>query len=387
MEVLLNISVILVFGLLGSSLAKIFKFPNVIGYIVAGVLIGPFGFNFINSNDLQNLDILSTIAMALISFLIGSELRIKYIKKLGKKPFIISIIISLTTFIIVSLGLYLISNSLGLSLILGSIASATAPPTILMVLKEYHAKGKLTDHILSVMAIDDIVSLILFGFSLVIAKNINMGVINLNGLLEPFIEIFISILIGISSGLIIGKMSKRLSKENNLLICTLVFIFIPIVICDYLKISPFLSMIITGFTYVNFFKDRSTHKLVDTVDYISLPFLLIFFVVSGVSIDFSLLPIIGFIGIMYMLLRITGKIVGGYIGGTLVKSDHSIKKNLGCSLLSQTGLAVGLATTTLLVLPNEGQIIVAIVIISSFVFDFITPFILKNRLKNLKEIK
>lgn len=387
MVILLKITIILVFGLLASSLVKHFKMPNVIGYILVGVLIGPFGLNFINSNDLTNLDILSTIALSIISFLIGSELRIKYIKRLGKKPFIISLIISLTTFVIVSLGLYLISNSLGLSLILGSIASATAPPTILMILKEYHAKGKLTDHILSVMAIDDIVSLILFGFSLVVAENMNSGIISLGGLLEPFVDIFLSILVGTSCGVIIGAMTKWLSKQNNLLICALLFIFIPIVICDYLKLSPFLSIIITGFIYVNFFKGRSTHKLVDMIDYISLPFLLIFFVVSGASIDFSLLPVIGFMGVIYMLLRIIGKILGGYLGGYLVKSDNLIKKNLGCCLLSQTGLAVGLATTTLLVLPNEGQIVLAITVISSFVFDFITPFVLKNRLKKLKEIK
>lgn len=387
MDVLFNITTILIFGLFFGNLVKHFKLPNVIGYLLAGIVIGPFALNLVEVGDLKALDVLSTIALGIISFLIGAELKIKNIKKIGAKPFIISIIISLTTFLVVVTGIYLVSKSFSMALILGSIASATAPPTVLMVLKQYKAKGKLTNHILSVMAIDDIVSIILFGFCLMVAKNMNSEVVNLAQLLEPLKEIVLSLVIGVGSGLIIGTISKRLAKSTDIVIVALLSIFVPLIICNYFELSPFLTCVIAGFIYVNLFKGRSTHKLIDTIDYISPPILLMFFVMSGISIDFKLIPVIGILGLCYIILRIIGKVIGAYMGGSLVKSDVKISRSLGCCLFPQTGVAIGLATATLIVLPNEGEIIVAIVIISSFVFDFISPFILKNRLKAFKEIK
>lgn len=387
MDVLFDITVILLFGLFTCNLIKRFKLPNVIGYLLAGIIIGPFLIKFLDFSDLEKLDILSMIALGIVSFLIGAELRINNIKKIGSKPFIMSIVISLTTFIIVSSGLFIISNSLVLSLILGSIASATAPPTIMMIFKQYHAKGKLTNHILGIMAIDDITSIILFGFSLMIAKNINNEIITFNQWLDPLKEILLSLLVGISSGIVLGIISKYFAKGSDNLIVSLLFIFIPIIICDYIDLSPFLTFIIMGFTFVNLFKVRLVNKISDTIDYFSVPILLIFFVISGANIDFKLIPLTGLITLAYILFRTIGKIIGAYLGGSLVKSDLKIKKNLGCCLLSQTGVAIGLATTTLLVLPKEGEIIVAIIIVSSFVFDIISPFILKNRLKFFNEIK
>lgn len=387
MDTIYHLVCILLFGLFFGYSMKYFKLPSVTGYLIAGIVIGPFLLGFIHKGDLENLEIFSTIALAFISFLIGSELKIKMLKRVGGKLFLIALATSLTTFAFVTLGTYLYTKSLSSSLLLGAIAASTAPSAILLIVKEYKARGSFTNHLLGIIAIDDIISIVIFGFVLVIAGGMNSGSSSLLHLLEPFRDIALSIVYGLITGLSLGLISTFLKSPTERMILAYLGIGIPILVCYNQNISPLLTCMLTGFIFVNTYKTKVTEPIIRNIDSISPPILLIFFVVSGASLDISLLPSIGWVGILYIVCRMVGKSIGSRMGCTLTHTKNPMKKYLGITLLSQTGIAIGLASTSMLVLPLEGDMIMTVVIASSFLFDIVSPFIVKMVLKKVGDSK
>lgn len=386
MEVLVSVAIILFFGLIFGKLIKYIKLPEVTGYLLAGIVIGPCVLKFISFEQINYLETFSTIALAFISFLIGVEFKWKYVKKLGKKPFIIGIIASLFTMVLVGYGTLLLGFSPSFALILGAIASSTAPAAILMIVKEYKAKGEVTNTMLSVVAIDDIISIVLFGFALAVAEYTNNSD-SLISLLNPFKEIILSIAIGSIIGLLLGFISKLFKNSTDIISFIIVFLFAMIIICDFVAISPLLTAMVMGIVFINAFDHKTTEKVLDMIDYISPPILIIFFVLSGASLDFKMLPSIGIIGIAFIILRSIGKILGTLLGAKIVNSTPKVTRYLGLTLLSQTGLAIGLATMGANVLKSEATILMTIIIASSFIFDIFSPILVKISLKKVKEIR
>jgi len=387
MDILFTIGIVLLSGLIFGGIVKIFKLPEVTGYLIAGIVIGPFVLNLISFEQINSLEMFSTIALSFISFLIGAEFKLKYIKKLGVKPFVIGIMTSFLTMALVSYTSLLLGLSIPFALILGAIASSTAPASIMMIVKEYKSRGELTNTMLSVVAIDDVISIIIFGFSMVVAESINSNSASLFGLLEPFKEIILSLIIGVIMGLLLGLFSKLLKSKSNIIALIIVFIFGTIVISNYYNISSLLVCMIHGAIFINAYNHKTTDKILDLIDYISPPISIIFFVLSGASLDFSLLSTIGLIGICYVITRTLGKILGSMLGASLVKSPKKVYKYLGPTLLSQTGISIGLAMLATRVIPNDAKNLIAIVVASSFVFDLIGPIITKKMLKKAGEIK
>lgn len=387
MNIVFILGVILLFGLLIGGFVKLIKFPEVTGYLIAGVIIGPFVLNLISFEQIDHLETFSTIALSFISFSIGAEFKLKYIKRLGTKPFVIGIMASFLTMALVSYSCLLLGCSASFAIILGAIASSTAPATIMMIVKEYKARGEVTNTMLSVVAIDDIISIVIFGFSLVVAEYMNSDNASLIGLLEPFKEIILSIILGLIMGILLGLFAKLLKSKTNIIALILVFIFGSIVISDYFNISSLLVCMITGGVFINAYNHKVTDKILDLIDYISVPISIIFFVLSGASLDFSLLSSIGLIGIIYIITRTIGKIFGAMLGAKLTHSSDKAYKYLGPTLLSQTGLAIGLAMLATKAIPNESKSLIAIIVASSFVFDLVGPIITKLMLKKAGEIK
>jgi Kef-type K+ transport system membrane component KefB len=387
MDVLFSIAIILFAGLLFSKLVKRLNQPDIIGYLIAGIVIGPSVLNLVNYNQIDKLDTFGIIALSFIAFLIGSQFKLKYIKKLGAKPFVITLFSCLCTLILVSLSLFLAGNDLAFSLLLGAIASSTAPAVAMIVIKENRARGSLTNTILSVIAIDDILAIVIFGFCLVFAENLTNNNIVLTDLAKPFIEIILSILFGIGTGLLLGMFVKKIKSDNNVITLIIAFVFLTIVVTDYYNVSSLLVCMIMGGVFINYFQHRTTDKVLDLIDYIIPPILAIFFVISGASLNFSLIPSVWLICLLYILTRMVGKIFGSYLGSVVSKEEVKITKYLGPTLLSQTGLAVGLAVIASSVLKDSGNNIETILIASSFIFDLFTPSVTKKMLKNAKEIK
>lgn len=382
MEVLVSIAAILFFGIICGKLIKLFKLPEVTGYLLTGLLIGPYVLNLVSLDDIYILEPFTTIALTFISFLVGAELKWKYVKRLGSKPFVIGITTSICALILVTVGCILIGYDFKISLLLGAIATSAAPASVLMIVKEYKANGDFTKTMLSVIAISDIVSVILFGISLALVKD-NSSI--LLSLIEPLKEIILSLLIGGVLGYTIGYLSRFLNKHGDIITLIIVAIFADILVCHLIGISQLLSAMIMGITFINSFNNHITDKVLDVIDDISTPILMIFFVLSGASFDFITLPSIWLIGLIYIILRIGGKVIGNFIGSKIMKETKNITKYLGFTLLSQTGIAIGLATLAATIIKN-GELLIAIVVASSFIFDVICPLLTKYVLKKSKEI-
>ena len=236
MEILFVICFIFFFGVLFGHIAKKFGFPEVTGYLVSGILIGPSVLTILNLKMVDNMGIFSTIALAFISFMIGAEFKLKHVKKLGIKPFTIAIFCSIFTMFFVTLCLMAFKVEFSVALILGAIASSTAPAAIMMIVKEYKARGELTNNMLSVIAIDDIISIFIFGFTLVIAQY--SQITSLSAILEPFKEIIISLIIGILMGLLLGTTTKIFKTHLNATCLIIANIFAIILLCNIASISP-----------------------------------------------------------------------------------------------------------------------------------------------------
>lgn len=387
MEILFNLSIIFIFGLLIGHVLKMIKLPEVMGYLIAGIVIGPYVLNLVTFDSLNSMELFSTIALSFVSFLIGAEFKWNYVKRLGKKPFIIGLTCSLFTMFTVTGCLYLSGSALSFALIMGAIAAATAPAAIMMIVKEYKARGEVTDTMLSVIAIEDVSSVIIFGFTIVMAQYLESGNATLSGLLEPFSEIGISLIMGTVLGLFLGITAKLFKTKNNIICLILVTVFTAILIADYAKISSLLMCMVTGMVFVNAYNRIFTDKVLDVMDGIASPLMIIFFVISGASLDFKLLPEIGVIGLIFILARAFGKIFGAYLGATIGGSSKNVRKYLGPTLLSETGIAIGLALFAKELFPNDGETLIAITIASSFIFDMIGPFLVKISLKKAGEIK
>ena len=387
MEILFNLSIIFIFGLLIGHALKMIKLPEVMGYLIAGIVIGPYVLNLVTFDSLNSMELFSTIALSFVSFLIGAEFKWNYVKRLGKKPFIIGLTCSLFTMFTVTGCLYLSGSALSFALIMGAIAAATAPAAIMMIVKEYKARGEVTDTMLSVIAIDDVISVIIFGFTIVIAQYLESGNATLSGILAPFSEIGISLIMGTVLGLFLGITAKLFKTKNNIICLILVTVFTAILISDYAGMSSLLMCMITGMVFVNAYNRIFTDKVLDVMDGIASPLMIIFFVISGASLDFKLLPEIGVIGLIFILARAFGKIFGAYLGATIGGSSKNVRKYLGPTLLSETGIAIGLALFAKELFPNDGETLIAITIASSFIFDVIGPFLVKISLKKAGEIK
>ena len=387
MELLFLISIILFFGIFLSYVLRLFQLPEVIGYIIAGFIIGPSILGVLSNNDINNLDILNTIALSLISFLVGSEFKFSYVKKLGSRPFIISLVCSIFTMFIVTLCLYLSGSSISFSLVMGAIASATAPAAIILIIKQYKAKGELTDTVLSVIAIEDIVSVLIFGFTIVIAKYLDCGETSVDSIMTPFIEIGVSLFLGIVFGMFLSISSKILKTKGNILSVVLIIIFLSILISNYAGMSSILICMITGTVFINLNNRNKSDKVLEMVDFITSPFIIIFFVLSGASFDFKVLPVVGLSVSVFILARTFGKVVGTYLGVKLSKGSTKLKKYLGFSLLSQTGIAIGLALVAAEAFKEESASLIAVTIVTSVIFDIIGTISTKISLKKAKEIR
>ena len=382
MEVLISVATILFFGTIFGKLIKLFKLPEVTGYLLSGLLIGPYILNLVSLDDIYILEPLTIIALTFISFLVGAELKWKYVKKLGSKPFVIGLITSLCALFLVTIGCILLGYDFKISLLLGAIATSAAPASVLMIVKEYQARGELTKTMLSVIAISDILSVVLFGVCLALVKE-NTSIFL--SLLEPLKEIIISLLVGGVLGYTIGYLSRYLKKHGDIITLIIIAVFIDILVCDLIGISQLLSAMIMGITFINSFNNHITDRVLDVIDDICTPILMIFFVLSGASLDFNALPSIWLIGLVYIILRIVGKIIGNFIGSKITKESKNITKYLGLTLLSQTGIAIGLATLAANIIDN-GKLLVAVVLASSFIYDIICPLLVKYVLKKSKEI-
>lgn len=383
---LFYLSLILLSGLIFGRAVKILKLPNVTGYLLAGLVLGPYCLKVFSVEMVSELELISEMALAFIAFSIGAEFKISYLKKIGSMSVIIAVTAAVLATVLVVISLVLIGVDFETALLLGAIASATAPAATVMVVKQYNAKGPVSEMLLSVVAIDDAVALILFGFSMAVVNTLkNPGQASLSmSVVMPLIEIAGSFILGFILGVIFRIPLRYFKKESNRLIIITGFVFLASAAATMLGLSPLLFCMSLGATVVNFVD--SAKSIFSLADQVTPPLYLMFFVVSGAELDITILPKIGFIGLMYIISRFLGKVIGSSVGSIITKAPETVKKYLGFTLIPQAGVAIGLSLLASQKLPENAATIRTVVLAATFIYELTGPVLTKISLKKAGEI-
>ena len=407
-SILISLSVALLAGLLLSRLAKLVKLPAVTAYLVAGVLVGPFILGALNVKGLgisreqiAGFGIIADVALGFIAFSMGNEFRLSQLKKIGKQATIIGILQALFTALVVDAALiglhFLMPDKLSLqaAIVLGAIATATAPAATLMVVKQYKAKGKLTDILLPVVALDDAVGLVVFAISFGIAKAMSVGNVSmLNIILEPLLEVVLSLGLGFVMGLLFTQCEKYFHSRSKRMAVSVTFVMLTVglSLCKFevagihVGFSSLLSCMMLGTVFCNICD--VSEELMDRADRWTAPILILFFVISGAELELSVFTEVAvvIVGLVYIAFRSLGKYFGAGISSRLVHCDESIIKYLGITLLPQAGVALGMAIKAA-ELGAEGNIVRNITLFAVLVYEIVGPFLTKIALIKAGDIK
>ncbi len=407
--ILFAIALFLSAGLLMSRVVKPLKLPAVTGYLVAGVLVGPFvlgmipGLDFIDHEFISSFSIISDVALGFIAFAIGNEFRINQLKAIGKQATIIGIFQAVFATVLVDAALiglhFAMPDKLPISsaLILGAIASATAPAATLMVVRQYKAKGKLTSLLLPIVAIDDAVGLILFAISFNIAKALLPGgsfnVVSV--LVEPTLEIVLSLVLGLVMGVILSYCEKCFKSNSRRQALAVTAVILAVALSKlkfnvggvHIGFSALLVCMMLGTTFCNICD--FSEDLMEKIDKWTTPIYILFFVISGAELELSVFAdwAIVVIGIVYIIVRSIGKYTGASMSAAITGCDSSVKKYLGFTLLPQAGVALGMAMTVSAELPEEGAIVRNIVLFGVLIYELVGPLVTKIALTKAGDIQ
>ena len=421
MKILIILSIALFAGLLLSRLVKLLQLPAVTAYLIAGVLIGPYclgalgnyltglghdfsWLGFVDSHSVEGFGIISKVALGFIAFSIGNEFRITDLKQIGKKATIIGILQAVFTTIVVDaalIGLHFIIPDkfpLPAAIILGAVASATAPAATLMVVKQYKAHGPVTKTLLPVVALDDAVGLVLFAVSFGIANALHLGKANFVSIIvEPIVEIILSLALGIIMGFVFNFIERFFHSRSKRLAVSVAFVFLTVAIsmikfevfgvhCGF---SSLLSCMMLGTVFCNIC-DFSA-ELMDRLDRWTAPIYILFFVISGAELKLSVFanPIFILVGVIYIAFRCLGKYYGARISSDIAKAEPNVRKFLGITLFPQAGVALGMAD---IVKSEYGEahpvasMVLNVVLFSVLVYEIVGPFLTKISLTKAGEI-
>ena len=409
MSTLLSVSIALLAGLLMTRAFKPFKLPSVTAYLIAGVLIGPYclgalgidGLGFKDAEMVSKLSLISEVALGFIAFSIGNEFRVEELKKTGKQATIIGIVQALVATLFVDLALFGLHKimpgvlSVPQLITLGAIATATAPAATLMVVRQYKAKGPLTNLLLPIVALDDAVGLIVFAVSFGIAKTLMVGSVDMISIIiNPLVEIVCSLTLGAIMGWVLTQLEKMFNSNTNRLNMTIAFVFLTVSLSMldfhigpvHISFSSLLVCMMLGTVFCNIC--TLSHDLMDRADGWTSPLFALFFVISGAELELGVFAqgAIVVIGIVYILFRSLGKYIGSYISAKATNCDKNICKYLGITLLPQAGVALGMCATAMQ-LGEQGNLIRNITLFAVLIYELFGPLMTRQALKAAGDIK
>ena len=379
-QVIISVAVMLIAGYVMSRLTKKLKLPNVSGYIIAGILIGPYCINIIPAKVVEGMSFLADIALAFIAFSTGEFFKMSTLKKNGGKNIVITVFEALLASIVVFLVMYFaLGLSLPFSIVLGALAAATAPASTMMTIRQTNSKGDFVDTLLQVVALDDVVGLVAFSVAIAVATASLAGTVTAGNVLLPIVYNIVAFVVGGLLGFLLKLLISKRSTDNRLIIAVAT-IFGFCGICSFMDVSPLLGCMAMGTVYMNTSNDD---KLFKQLNYFSPPILLLFFVRSGVNFKLDALVSTGesvggvsllVIGVVYFFVRILGKYGGSFLGCLVTKKDKKVRNYLGLALIPQAGVAIGLATLASRTIGGDtGSALETIILASSVLYELIGP--------------
>ncbi len=409
MEQLLCLSIAVISGLLLSRVAKKLQLPAVTAYLIAGILIGPYvlgqfgidGLGFLSSSNVKEYSVFCDVALGFIAFDIGNEFRIPQLKRIGRQATIVAIIQGCCATLLVDAVLialhfampqYLSSSA---AILLGAIAAATAPASTLMVVKQYKAKGPLTDMLLPVVAIDDAVCLIVYAISFGIARALMNGSVNIVTLvLEPTLEVVCSLLLGAVMGAILTYLEKHFDSNSKRLSIIIAFVMLTVALSMltfevggvHIGFSSLLVCMMCGTVFCNIC--NFSEDMMGRANKWTAPLYVLFFALSGAELELSIFGnlAIVLIGVIYVISRSAGKILGSSFGCKITNCADSVRKYLGVTLLPQEGVALGMSMKAAAAFGEEGQSIRNIILFAVLVYELVGPLMTKVALMKAGEI-
>lgn len=409
MSTLLSVSIALLFGLLMTRVFKPLKLPSVTAYLIAGVIIGPYclgrlgiaGLGFASSESVSALGLISDVALGFIAFSIGSEFRLEDLKHTGKQAFVIGIFQALVATLFVDLALYglhlLMPDKLSVPqlITLGAIATATAPAATLMVVRQYKAKGPLTDLLLPIVALDDAVGLIVFAVSFGIAKTLGTGVVDMvSVIVNPLVEIACSLALGAVMGWILTQLEKLFNSNTNRLNMSIAFVFLTVALSMldfhigsvHISFSSLLVCMMLGTVFCNICP--LSEDVMERTDKWTSPLFAIFFVLSGAELELGVFSDVAvvIIGLVYIIFRSLGKYFGTFASAKATKCAPNICKYLGITLLPQAGVALGMCTLAM-ELGDAGVLIRNITLFAVLIYELFGPLFTRMALTAAGDIK
>lgn len=423
MNQILCIALALLVGLLSSRLMKLLRLPNVTGYLIAGIIFGPYvlgqyigGWSSDPSSDtsLQAISWISDIALGFIAFTIGCSFKKSSLQAVGKRVVIITLFEALGAAVITIGGLFIayifLKDTLPVSVILtfGAIACATAPAATLMVIKQYKAHGPVVDTLIPVVAFDDAVALIAFSVLFSISKSIaSASEISFLGIvIVPLIEIIASLALGAILGFLVSFGCKFFKSRANRMIMAITSILIVVGLSmlatrlgwklfgEDFTFSSLLSCMMIGAIFINFRMDAQ--RTIERIDQFTPPLYMLFFVISGANLNITIFAskdalMVIIVALVYILMRSVGKWSGAFISSKMTHAEPTVQKYLGFTLLPQAGVAIGLATTAsrdfaALGYEKESSLVLAVILTATLVYELVGPLITKIALSKAGEI-
>lgn len=370
-QFLLTIGGILLLGLLTSTIASRTFFPRVTLLLIFGVIIGKETLDLIPQIFSDRFDIIAHMTLLMVGFLLGGKLTIVSLRESAGEVLWISISAALVTTIIVILGLLWIGVSKEIAILLGCIASATAPAAIFDVVTESKLQGKFSDLLLSIVALDDIWALVLFGVGMAVATSLNGVGGEVTLLLMITKEIGGAIILGVLLGIPAAYLTGRIQPGQPTLIEALGIVFVCGGLAIWLGVSFLIAAMVMGVVITNV--ARHHEYPFHAIEGVEWPFMVIFFVMAGATLELSTLKDIGLIGAAYILCRTIGKYLGAKIGSHFSRADQVTKSWMGAALLPQAGVAIGMALVASNQFPKYTQVLLTVVISSTVFFEIIGP--------------
>jgi Kef-type K+ transport system membrane component KefB len=344
LDTLAIIGLTMAFAFLVGRIFSRFGIPQVVGFLMAGVLLGPSVLHLIPENLNQSLDFVSEIALGLIGFEMGSHLKFTELRKLGRNILGIVLFEAFGAFMLVGIGVFLITGSDVVALLLGAVATATAPAATMEVLSEYEAEGPLTTTLLAVIGIDDAVSLVLFSFAAAVAESLLVGeALSIIEMIElPLIEIGGSIVVGTAVGLLMGNIMHRLPMRTDAAILPIGIGLFAAGLANTLHLSLILTTMTMGVVAINT-EPRNGRHIAFLVERTGPIVYILFFVLAGARMHLDALATMGLLGVVYVIGRFVGKCSGTYVGARISGAGSNVRNYLGLALIAQAGVAIGLA--------------------------------------------
>ncbi len=412
MATLLVTSIALLAGLLMTRVFKYLKldFPDVTAFLIAGLLVGPYclgrigvdGIGFSTMDDVDSLGVLTNTALGFIAFAIGNEFRISQLKHTGKQAFLIGIFQAVLASVFVDAAMIALHFILGEEILplpaavtLGAIASATAPAATLMVVRQYKAKGPLTDLLLPIVALDDAVGLIIFAVSIGIAQAVEGGSLNaVSIIVNPLLEIIGSLILGGLMGLLLTELEKIFFSNSNRVCLSIAFVVMTIALSSVrieagpaeVSFSPLLVCMMLGTVFCNM--SKFSNDIMTRCDKWTSPLFATFFVISGAGLELSVFryPATIMIGIVYILIRCLGKYCGARISSKATRCSETVQKYLGITLFPQAGVALGMVVSAQVLGDQSASLIRNIVLFSVLIYELIGPMLTRMALTKAGEI-